>query len=87
MNVNDIDILVLGTGCPKCKKLAENTKQAIKDANLENKRFKYVTDPILMAQLGIMSSPALLINGKVMAKGELLSSEEIVKTFKKNNLL
>ncbi|MGX5378302.1 thioredoxin family protein [Ligilactobacillus sp. LYQ135] len=87
MNVNDIDILVLGTGCPKCKKLAENTKQAIKDANLENKQFKYVTDPVLMAQLGIMSSPALLVNGKVMAKGELLSPEEIVKIFKKNNLL
>lgn len=87
MNVNDIDILVLGTGCLKCKKLAENTKLAIQKANLTDKQFKYVTDPVLMAQLGIMSSPALLIKGKVIAKGKLLSPDEIVDLFQKSNLL
>ena len=87
MNViNDKDIIVLGTGCPKCKKLSDNVQKVINDNNLKQS-FTYLTDSVLMANLGIMSSPALIIHGNTVSTGKLLTLKEIVKLFQQNNIL
>ncbi len=67
---------VLGTGCPKCKKLAENAKAAAKALGIEYKIEK-VTDINEIMKFGIMMTPALAIDGKVKVVGKVISAEEI----------
>lgn len=75
-------IKILGTGCPKCKKLEANTHQAVKDAGLEAAVEK-VTDLKQIMDYGVMITPALVIDEKVVASGKILSSEEIKKLISK----
>lgn len=69
---------ILGTGCPKCKKLAENTEAAAKDLGIEYEIEK-VTDINEIMNFGVMMTPALAIDGEVKIVGKVLSSEEIKK--------
>lgn len=71
-------IQVLGMGCPKCKKLAENTEAAVKELGLECKVEK-VTDINEMTRIGVMTTPALVVDGKVKVAGKVPSVEEIKK--------
>lgn len=84
--INNTDIVVLGTGCPKCKKLSENVKKVIDNTNL-NCSFAYLTNSTLISSLGIMSSPVLIIKGKTVSAGKLLNEKEIIKLFQENNFL
>ncbi len=74
--MNLIKVEVLGTGCKKCQQLETNAKQAIATLNLEAEVL-HVTDPIEIAKRGVMSTPALMVNGRVVAKGKVITSEEI----------
>ena len=67
---------VLGTGCPKCKKLAENTEAAAKALGIEYEIEK-VTDINEIMKFGVMITPALAIDGKVKVVGKVISAEEI----------
>jgi small redox-active disulfide protein 2 len=69
-------IQVLGPGCPKCKKLAENAEAAAKALGLEYELVK-VTDINQIASMGVMMTPGLVVNGKIKSSGEVLSPEEI----------
>ena len=69
-------IQILGTGCKKCEKLAENTAIAVKEANLEFEIEK-VTDINEIAALGVMTTPALVIDGQVKLAGKVASPDEI----------
>lgn len=69
-------IQILGTGCPKCKKLAESVEAAVKDLGGEFEIEK-VTEVNEIMKFGVMMTPALAIDGRVMAVGKLLSPEEI----------
>lgn len=71
-------IQILGTGCPKCKKLAENAEAAAKALGLEYELVK-VTDINEIMNFGVMMTPALAVDGEVKASGKLLSPEEIKK--------
>jgi len=71
-------IEVLGSGCPKCKLLEQNTRKAVKELKL-NAEIVKVTDINKMVEYGIMSSPALVVDGKVKSSGLILSAEEIKK--------
>lgn len=71
-----IKIEVLGTGCKKCQQLEANTQEALASLNL-NADVLHITDPIEIAKRGVMSTPALVINGKVVSKGKLLTPAEI----------
>ena len=71
-------IQILGTGCPKCKKLAENAENAAKAAGIQYELEK-VTDINDIMAFGVMMTPALAIDGKVKSCGKLLSSDEIEK--------
>jgi small redox-active disulfide protein 2 len=74
--MNPIRIEVLGSGCKKCQKLEANAREAIAALNLESELL-HVTDPIEIAKRGVMSTPALTVNGKVVSKGRVMTSEEI----------
>lgn len=67
---------VLGTGCKKCQQLEANTKAAVAALGLEAE-LSHITDPIEIAKRGVLSTPALSVNGKVVSKGKLLSADEI----------
>ncbi|RXJ80091.1 thioredoxin family protein [Arcobacter sp. F2176] len=69
-------IEILGTGCTKCKALEENAKKAVADAKIFAQVEK-VEDIQKIMEYGVMSTPALVINGEVKSTGKLLNSEEI----------
>ena len=69
---------VLGTGCPKCKKLAEETEKAAKELGIEFEIEK-VTDIKSIMGFGVMMTPALAVDGEVKIAGKVPSAEEIKK--------
>ncbi len=71
-------IQVLGTGCPKCKKLAELADTAAKNSGIEYELIK-VTDINEIMGFGVMMTPALAVDGDVKCTGKLPSIEEIEK--------
>jgi small redox-active disulfide protein 2 len=71
-------IQVLGTGCPKCKELARRTEAAIKDLGLDVPVEK-ITDLRRIVELGVMVTPALLVNGSVKAQGRIPTAVEITE--------
>ncbi len=75
-------IKVLGTGCAKCKKLEENALKAIAETGLDASVEK-VTDLNKIMDYGVMMTPALVIDDKVVAAGKLLSAGDIINLIKK----
>lgn len=71
-------IQILGTGCPKCKKLAENTETAAKALGVEYD-IRKVTDINEIMKFGVMMTPALVVDGQVKVVGKAPSPEEIGK--------
>ncbi|MBP7050646.1 MAG: TM0996/MTH895 family glutaredoxin-like protein [Phycisphaerae bacterium] len=69
---------ILGTGCPKCKKLAENADAAAKALGIEYDMVK-VTDINEIMKFGVMMTPALAVDGQVKVVGKVPSPEEIKK--------
>jgi len=69
-------IQVLGTGCPKCGKLAENTKAAANALNIDCKIEK-VTDINEIMGFSVMITPALVVDGAVKSVGKVPSVEDI----------
>jgi len=69
---------ILGTGCPKCKQLAELTQQAADTLNMEYKLEK-VTEIQEIMKFGVMSTPALVVDGEVKFAGKLPSIDAIKK--------
>ncbi|MHC4215440.1 MAG: thioredoxin family protein, partial [Planctomycetota bacterium] len=61
-------IQILGTGCPKCKKLFENAEAAAKDSGIEYEIEK-IADINEIMKFGVMMTPALVIDGQVKAVG------------------
>lgn len=70
---------ILGTGCPKCKKLAENVETAAKALGIEYEIEK-VTDINEIMKFGVMLTPALAVDGQVKIAGKVPSPEDIEKT-------
>ncbi len=76
-----MEIKVLGTGCPSCKTLEEAVRKAVMEMNLEAKIAK-VEDMAEILNYGIMTTPALVVDGKIVLKGRVASVEEIKKILK-----
>ena len=74
-------IKVLGSGCPNCKVLEANTKKAVAEMKIKADIEK-VTDIARIMEYGVMSTPALVVDEKVVSYGRVLSSEEIKKLLK-----
>lgn len=69
-------IQILGTGCPKCKKLAENAAEAAKALGKPHELVK-VTDINEIMKFGVMMTPGLAVDGVVKVVGKVPSVEEI----------
>lgn len=69
-------IEILGTGCAKCKRLFANTEQAVKELKITADVVK-VEDLDAIVESGVMLTPALLINGEVVAEGRVPDVNEI----------
>ena len=67
---------ILGTGCPKCRKLAENAEAAAQELGIKCDIEK-VTDINAIMTFGVMMTPALAIDGQVKAVGKVCSPDEI----------
>lgn len=70
------ELLILGTGCPKCKKLYEATQQAIKDLGIEAEVTK-VEDITEIMKYNVMMTPALVIDGQVKVTGRIPKPDEL----------
>ncbi|MDD2259168.1 MAG: thioredoxin family protein [Bacilli bacterium] len=71
-----MEIKVLGSGCKNCKKLLENVNQSLEELNLKA-NVLYITDYIEIANTGLLRTPGLMINGKIVSSGKVLSVNEI----------
>jgi small redox-active disulfide protein 2 len=69
-------IQILGTGCPKCKKLAELVEASAKELGL-NCEIEKVTDIMKILDFGVMSTPGLAVDGKVLASGNVPSADQV----------
>ena len=73
-----MEIKVLGPGCVNCHKMEEMTRQAVKELGIDAKIEK-ITDIGQIAMHGILSTPGLIVNGKIKHSGKPLPSLEKVK--------
>ncbi|PWS34176.1 thioredoxin family protein [Falsiroseomonas bella] len=71
-----VKIQILGTGCAKCQKLAQVAEQAAGELGLAYEMEK-VTDPMRMAQMGVMRTPALAVDGVVKLSGRVPEAAEL----------
>lgn len=69
-------IQVLGAGCPTCKKLHELAEQAVKELGLKEK-VEYISDIAKLLDMGVMQSPVLAINNKLVVVGFVPDIEKI----------
>jgi small redox-active disulfide protein 2 len=73
-------IQVLGSGCRKCVQLYENVKAAMDEVSLDAELEK-VEDPDTITDMGVLITPALLVDGKVHKKGRVPSADELIELF------
>lgn len=74
--MSPLKVEVLGTGCKKCQRLEANAKEAIAHLNLDAE-VQHITDPIKIAERGVMKTPALLVNEKLVSQGKVATPEQI----------
>jgi small redox-active disulfide protein 2 len=77
-----MEIKILGTGCSKCKTLEKITREVMNKNNIDATVIK-VEDIMEIMKYNIMTTPALVIDGKVVTKGIIPSEEEIKKLLTK----
>ena len=75
-------VKVLGSGCAKCNQLEAAAKAALEQLGMDT-TIDHVTDFSQIAAYGVMSTPALAIDGKVVSYGKVLKAEEVVKILQK----
>jgi len=73
-----MEIKILGPGCPKCKSLEKLTREVVEQTGIEATVTK-VDDIVAIMNYGVMSTPALVIDEKVVLKGRVPSADEIKK--------
>ena len=73
-----MNIKVLGGGCCKCENLLEAVKEAVADKGI-NAEIEYITDMAKIMEYGIMSTPALMVENKVVSMGRVLKAKEVLK--------
>ena len=71
-----MEIKVLGSGCAKCNQLEEATRQAVARAGIDA-QIEKVTDVVQIMGYGVMTTPALVVDGRVRVAGRVPSVEDI----------
>lgn len=75
-------VKILGSGCAKCNQLEAAAKEALEQLGM-NATIDHVTDFSQIAAYGVMSTPALVVDGKVVSYGKVLKTEEVIKILQK----
>ncbi len=73
-----MNIKVLGAGCKSCEALLNSTKEAVASKGIDTE-VEYITDMEKIMSFGVMSMPALIIDGKVVSAGKVLKAKEVEK--------
>ncbi|MBT8366332.1 MAG: TM0996/MTH895 family glutaredoxin-like protein [Deltaproteobacteria bacterium] len=71
-----MDIKVLGPGCQRCERTAENVKEAVAEAGI-SAQIEKVTNAMEIAGYGVMGTPAVVIDGEVKCVGKIPAKDEI----------
>ncbi len=77
-----MNLKVIGTGCDKCDQLYANTKEAVAKLGIEAEIEK-IEDLMEIVKLGVMTSPSLMKDGKLIVSGQVVSTDKIVKLLQK----
>ena len=78
-----MEIIILGTGCVRCRNLEAATRQAVDEMGIETVVSKE-EDIVKIMEFGVMQTPGLVINGKVVSSGRLLTNSQIKEIITKN---
>ncbi|MEW6136336.1 MAG: thioredoxin family protein [Bacteroidales bacterium] len=78
-----MNIKVLGTGCPKCKALEKAIREVVEE-NHYDAQIEKVEDIVKIMNYGILATPGMVINEKVVSSGRLLSKDEIKTLIEKH---
>ena len=76
------NVKVLGGGCDKCNALEKNVNESLSELGMTDE-IDHVTDFGQIAAMGVMSTPALVIDNKVVSMGKVLSKDDVIKALKK----
>ena len=77
-----LSIKVLGAGCPRCERLTQDVMAALERLGVAAD-VEHVADPARIGEYGVMGTPALVVNGKVVAAGRTPSAKEIERMLQK----
>ena len=80
--VSGSSVKVLGSGCAKCNALEAATKDALTELGMDTV-IDHVTDFTQIAAYGVMTTPALVVDGKVVSFGKVLKKEEVIRILQK----
>ena len=83
MNSTPLEVKVIGANCETCGKLYDYTLEAVGRLNL-NAQVIQVNDLLEIVKMGIMSVPALMVNGKLLVSGQAVKTDKIIKLLQKN---
>lgn len=72
----NLQVYILGSGCKNCNHLEEETKKALEEMGLKAE-LGHITDFLEIAKYGVMQTPALVVDGKVVLSGYVAKKEEI----------
>lgn len=78
-----MQIKVVGTGCRKCKALLAATEEAVKSSGIQAE-IEYVTDMMKIAETGLLSTPGLIIDNKIVSSGKVLEAQAVAELIEKN---
>lgn len=77
-----MEIKILGTGCPKCNSLEAAVKKAVEELGLKDAAIEHVSDIEKIIEYGVMSTPALVVDGVVRFSGRVPSVADVKKALK-----
>lgn len=75
-------VKILGSGCSKCNALEAATRAALEQLKMDT-AIDHVTDFAKIAAYGVMTTPALVVDGKVVSYGKVLKTDEVVRILQK----
>jgi small redox-active disulfide protein 2 len=76
------DVKILGSGCAACNALEENTRKTLADLGQEH-AIEHVRDFAKIAEFGVMTTPALVVDQKVLVSGRVADVQEIAQLIRK----
>ena len=78
-----MQIKFVGTGCRKCKALLATTEEAVQSMGVQAD-IEYVTDMMKIAETGLLSTPGLIIDNKIVSSGKVLEAQAVAELIEKN---